>query len=41
MGFVVDKAALTQVFSEYFGAPAKHSIDCSTPSSSGADKISQ
>jgi hypothetical protein len=30
MGFVVDKAALGQVFSEFFGSPAKHSTGCST-----------
>jgi hypothetical protein len=32
VGFVVDKAALGQVFSEYFGSvsPAIHSTDCST-----------
>jgi hypothetical protein len=31
MGFVVDKVALGQVFSEYFGFPANsHSADCST-----------
>jgi hypothetical protein len=30
-GFVVDEAALGQVFSEYFGFPANsHFIDCST-----------
>jgi hypothetical protein len=30
MGFVVDKVALGQVFSEYFGYPANpHSTDCS------------
>jgi hypothetical protein len=30
MGFVVDKVALGQVFSEYFGFPANsHSTDCS------------
>jgi hypothetical protein len=29
VGFVVDKAALGQVFSEYFGSPAKHSTDFS------------
>jgi hypothetical protein len=29
--FVVDKVALGQVFSEYFGSPANlHSTDCST-----------
>jgi hypothetical protein len=29
--FVVDKVALGQVFSEYFGFPANsHSTDCST-----------
>jgi hypothetical protein len=27
---VVDKVALGQVFSEYFGFPADHSTDCST-----------
>jgi hypothetical protein len=30
VGFVVDKAAQGQVFSEYFGFPASHSTDCST-----------
>jgi hypothetical protein len=31
VGFVVDKVALGQVFSEYFGTPANlHSINCST-----------
>jgi hypothetical protein len=31
VGFVVDKVALGQVFSEYFGSPASlHSIDFST-----------
>jgi hypothetical protein len=31
MGFVVDKVALGQVFSEYFGFLANsHSTDCST-----------
>jgi hypothetical protein len=29
VGFVVDKAALGQVFSEYFGFLANHSIDLS------------
>jgi hypothetical protein len=29
VGFVVVKAALGQVFSEYFGFPANHSIDFS------------
>jgi hypothetical protein len=30
-GFLVDKVALGQVFSEHFGFPANsHSIDCST-----------
>jgi hypothetical protein len=29
VGFVVDKAALGQVFSEYFGFPANHSTDFS------------
>jgi hypothetical protein len=29
VGFVVEKEALEQVFSEYFGSPANsHSIDC-------------
>jgi hypothetical protein len=28
--FVVDKVALGQVFSKYFGFPAKHSTNCST-----------
>jgi hypothetical protein len=27
VGFVVDKAALGQVFSEYFGFPANHSTN--------------
>jgi hypothetical protein len=31
VGFVVDKVALGQIFSEYFGSPANsHSTDCST-----------
>jgi hypothetical protein len=31
VGFVVDKVALGQVFSEFFGSPANsHSTDCST-----------
>jgi hypothetical protein len=31
VGFVVDKVALGQVFSEYFGSPANlHSTNCST-----------
>jgi hypothetical protein len=31
MGFVVDKVALGQVFSEYFGFPCNlHSTNCST-----------
>jgi hypothetical protein len=31
VGFVVDKVALGQVFSEYFGFPANpHSTNCST-----------
>jgi hypothetical protein len=31
VGFVVDKVALGQVFSEYFGSPANlHSANCST-----------
>jgi hypothetical protein len=31
LGFVVDKVALGQVFSEYFGFPANlHSTNCST-----------
>jgi hypothetical protein len=31
VGFVVDKVAVGQVFSEYFGFPANsHSTDCST-----------
>jgi hypothetical protein len=31
VGFVVNKVALGQVFSEYFGFPANtHSTDCST-----------
>jgi hypothetical protein len=31
VGFVMDKVALGQVFSEYFGSPASsHSTDCST-----------
>jgi hypothetical protein len=30
VGFVVDKVALGQVFSEYFGSPANpHSTNCS------------
>jgi hypothetical protein len=29
VGFVVDKAALEQVFSEYFGFPANHSTNFS------------
>jgi hypothetical protein len=29
VGFVVDKAALGQVFSEYFGSPANHSTNFS------------
>jgi hypothetical protein len=30
MGFVVDKEALGQVFSEYLGSFASHPTDCST-----------
>jgi hypothetical protein len=31
VGFVVDKVALGQAFSEYFGSPANlHSTNCST-----------
>jgi hypothetical protein len=31
VGFVVDRVALGQVFSEYFGSPANsHSTDCTT-----------
>jgi hypothetical protein len=31
VGFLVDKVALGQVFSDYFGFPAhSHSTDCST-----------
>jgi hypothetical protein len=31
VGFVVDKVALEQIFSEYFGSPANiHSTECST-----------
>jgi hypothetical protein len=31
MGFVVDKAVVGQVLSEYFGSPANsHSTNCST-----------
>jgi hypothetical protein len=30
VGFVVDKWALGQIFSEYFGSPAILSTDCST-----------
>jgi hypothetical protein len=29
VGFKVDKAALAEVFSEYFGFPANHSTNCS------------
>jgi hypothetical protein len=30
VGFVVDKVALGQVFSEYFDLPCPHSTDCYT-----------
>jgi hypothetical protein len=47
MGFMVDKAAPAQVFSDYFFSPVTHSNDCSTPitthhhPSSGAGTINQ
>jgi hypothetical protein len=45
VGFVVDKVALGQVFSEYFGFPCKIFIPSISPQSSslssGAGKIGQ
>jgi hypothetical protein len=42
VGFVVDKVALGQVFSEYFNFPCQsYSTVCSTVTSSGAGTVGQ